>query len=80
MLNKTTLRLLAAVIIIAALMITHAAAYFAGGSGCERKHATEQLKVNERLGKADDKIDAQTPFSADKRTAVEWLRQHTRSE
>lgn len=65
-------------IAVAALVFTHVAAYWAGGDGCERRNAEKQLELNERLDRADEEIDLNTPYTADKRTAIKWLRQHAR--
>ena len=50
--------------------------YNKGGEAVEAKQATEQLKNEVTVRKSYDKIDKKTPFSADKRDAIEWLYGH----
>lgn len=69
---------IAAAVACIVLLITHVVAYYAGGSGCEARHADKQLRIIQEQKRSDEKIDADTPYHADKHDAIQWLLQHTR--
>lgn len=83
MLNKYAKPILYAVIALGILLagvLLYFAGSFSGGAEVERKQATEQLRVNEKLRKADERIEQDAPDGSDKSAAIDWLRQHTRQE
>lgn len=71
-------KLVGGLIIVIILVITHILAYWAGGDGCEVRHATKQLERNKELRSIDERIDREAPDGSDKRDAVDWLLNHTR--
>lgn len=51
--------------------------YSNGQLACQASQATGQVKQDTKVKAAYDKVDAKTPFSANKRDAVKWLQQYT---
>lgn len=44
-----------------------------GAKSCEARHATSQLKQNEKVRKQNEKIKRSIPYSSDDNAAWEWL-------
>lgn len=49
-----------------------------GSAACDARHASETLKVVEKVRKTDAKIKRESPGDIDKRAAIEWLQQYVR--
>ena len=49
-----------------------------GSAACDARHASETLKVVEKVRKTDAKIKREAPSDIDKRAAIEWLQQYVR--
>ena len=67
--------------LIGTLVLTIGAYFYGrheGSVACELAHAQAQVEVEKKVRKSNAKIDKATPFSADKRTAIEWLLKYTR--
>ena len=65
---------------IAALLVIAGIIYYKGGEGERAHQATEQVKHDKKVRKANDKIDKATPFDADKRHAIDWMYQYGRQQ
>lgn len=52
-------------------------AYKWGSAACKQEQAETVIKKQDDNRKGDAKIDRITPYGADKRSMVEWLRHHT---
>lgn len=74
---KWPLLILGAVMLV---LSTSFYSYKAGKDACELRQAEAQLKNDQKVRKAYEKIDKETPFSADKSGAINWLLQHTRQQ
>lgn len=52
--------------------------YKAGISQCKAEIAQNNVTVQKKVQKRYEKVDKDTPYNADKLSAIEWLLQYTR--